>query len=254
MSLLDALILGIVEGITEFLPISSTAHLMITNRLLSLPVTNFVKSFDIIIQLGAILAVVVLYVRRLLLEHVTFFKVFLAFVPTAIIGALLYPIVKNNLLGNLPLAAFALILGGLVMIIFEYSQKKTKSTGDEKITFRQAFWVGVFQILALIPGVSRAGATIIGGQSLGVSRKTIVEFSFLLAIPTMVGAAGLDLVESNFIFNSSEWLLLAVGFFAAFVTALLAVKLFLRFIEKHSFATFGWYRIIVGLLILFFLI
>lgn len=252
MSLLDALILGVVEGITEFLPISSTAHLMITNRLLSLPVTNFVKSFDIIIQLGAILAVVVLYLRRLLIEHATFYKVFLAFIPTAVIGMLLYPIVKDSLLGNLPLAAFALILGGVVMIIFEYTQKNTK--GEEKITFRQAFWVGVFQVLALIPGVSRAGATVIGGQSLGVSRKTIVEFSFLLAIPTMIGAAGLDLVESSFIFNPSEWLLLAVGFFAAFATALVAVQFFLRFIEKNSFATFGWYRIVIGLLILFFLL
>lgn len=252
MTLLDALILGIIEGLTEFLPISSTAHLMIANRLLSTPLTNFVKSFNIIIQLGAILAVVVLYLRRLLLEHVTFYKVFLAFVPTAIIGALLYPIVKNNLLGNLPVAALALILGGVVMIIFEYTQKN--QNGNDNITFRQAFWVGVFQILALIPGVSRAGATVIGGQSLGVSRKTIVEFSFLLAIPTMIGAAGLDMVKSSFIFNSSEWLLLAIGFFSAFLTALLAVKLLLRFIEKHSFATFGWYRIIIGLLILLFLL
>lgn len=252
MTLLDALILGIIEGLTEFLPISSTAHLMIANRLLSIPLTNFVKSFDIIIQLGAILAVVVLYLRRLLLEHVTFYKVFLAFVPTAIIGALLYPVVKNSLLGNLPVAALALILGGVVMIIFEYTQKN--QNGNDNITFRQAFWVGVFQILALIPGVSRAGATVIGGQSLGVSRKTIVEFSFLLAIPTMIGAAGLDMVKSSFIFNSSEWLLLAIGFFSAFLTALLAVKLLLRFIERHSFTTFGWYRIIIGLLILLFLI
>lgn len=251
MTIIQAFILGIVEGLTEFLPISSTAHLMIANRILGLEATEFVKSFDIIIQLGAIAAVVILYIRRLFVQTTTFFKIALAFLPTAIIGVLLYPLVKKNLLGNLLVAGIALIVGGIIMIIFEYIHKNKE--GKENISFKSAFLVGVFQSLALIPGVSRAGATIIGGQSLGISRKTIVEFSFLLAIPTMLAASGLDVIKSNISFNQTKWLLLAIGFSTAFLTALVAIRFFLRFIEKHSFSGFGWYRIVVGAGILLFL-
>lgn len=252
MTFLQAFILGIVEGLTEFLPISSTAHLMITNRLLALPITDFVKSFDIIIQLGAILAVVILYLKKLLVRPKTFYKIFLAFIPTAIIGLFLYPVIKNKLLGNITIAALALIIGGIIMILFEARQKQT--TTQENISFRQALLIGVIQSLAIIPGVSRAGATIIGGQALGVSRKAIVEFSFLLAIPTMVAATGLDIIKNDFNFSSSEWLLLTVGFITAFITALLAIRFFLKYIEQHSFTAFGWYRIIIGALILIFLL
>lgn len=252
MNILHAIILGIVEGLTEFLPISSTAHLVVANRLLAIPITDFVKSFDIIIQLGAILAVVILYLRRLLLDRATFQKIVVAFSPTAVVGLLLYPLVKNNLLGNLKVIAYALLIGGIVMIIFEHTRQSKKA--EKHISYFRALMIGIFQSLAIIPGVSRAGATIIGGQSLGVSRKTIVEFSFLLAIPTMMAASGLDLIKSNISFNTSEWLLLIVGFISAFITALFAVRFFLRYIENHSFSAFGWYRIVIGLLILFFLV
>lgn len=252
MTFLHAIILGIIEGITEFLPISSTAHLMIANRLLHIPLTDFVTTFDIVIQLGAILAVVILYVRRLLFNGSTFVKIIVAFIPTAIIGLILYPLVKHNLLGNLRVAAYALLLGGIIMIMFEQFRRPAKQ--EKSISVLRAFSIGLFQSLAIIPGVSRAGATIIGGQALGVERKTIVEFSFLLAIPTMVAASGLDLIKSNINFNGQQWLLLCLGFVCAFITALLAVRFFLRYIEKHSFSAFGWYRIIVGLLILFLLV
>ncbi|QQS60297.1 undecaprenyl-diphosphate phosphatase [Candidatus Falkowbacteria bacterium] len=251
MNFFQAIILGIIEGLTEFLPISSTAHLIIANRLLAISITDFVKSFDIIIQLGAILAVVVLYARRLLLDRPTLQKIIVAFIPTAIIGFFLYPFIKNNLLENIPLMAYALIIGGIIMIIFEY--KKPTQKLEKHISYYRALLIGFFQSLAIIPGVSRAGATIIGGQSLGISRKTIVEFSFLLAIPTMIAASGLDVIKSDFKFTTYEWSLLAVGFVTAFITALLAVRFFLRYIEKHSFSAFGWYRIIIGLLILFLL-
>lgn len=252
MNILHAIILGIIEGLTEFLPISSTAHLIVANRLLGIPLTDFVKSFDIIIQLGAILAVVILYIRRLLFDRPTLYRIIVAFIPTALIGFFLYPILKNNLLENIRLIAYALVIGGVIMIIFEQTRKSEKI--EKHISYYRALLIGVFQSLAIIPGVSRSGATIIGGQSLGISRKAIVEFSFLLAIPTMLAATGLDVIKNDFNFTSSEWSLLAVGFVTAFITALLAVQFFLRYIEKHSFSAFGWYRIIIGLLILFFLI
>ncbi len=252
MNILHAIILGIIEGLTEFLPISSTAHLIVANRLLGIPLTDFVKSFDIIIQLGAILAVVILYIRRLLFDRPTLYIIIVAFIPTALIGFFLYPIIKNNLLENIRLIAYALVIGGVIMIIFEQTRKSEKI--EKHISYYRALLIGVFQSLAIIPGVSRSGATIIGGQSLGISRKAIVEFSFLLAIPTMLAATGLDVIKNDFNFTSSEWNLLAVGFVTAFITALLAVQFFLRYIEKHSFSAFGWYRIIIGLLILFFLI
>ncbi len=252
MNILQACILGIVEGLTEFLPISSTAHLMIVNQLLKLPITDFVKSFDIIIQLGAILAVLLLYIRRLFLDRPTLLKIIVAFIPTALIGFFLYPLVKNNLLGNIQIAACALIVGGIIMIMFEHTRASKKT--EKSISYLRAFKIGLFQALAIIPGVSRAGATIIGGQSLGIDRKTIVEFSFLLAIPTMAAASGLDLLKNDFSFNNSEWTLLGVGFVSAFITALLAVRFFLKYIEKHSFTAFGWYRIIIGIIILLWLV
>lgn len=249
MSFFHALILGIVEGLTEFLPISSTAHLMIANRLLGIPITDFVKSFNIFIQLGAILAVIILYLRHILTDRTTLIKICLAFIPTAIIGIIVYPLAKKNFLGNIPLAAWALIIGGIIMIIFEYYHNRK---ADEPISFKRSIIIGIFQAIALIPGVSRAGATIIGGQALGINRKKIVEFSFLLAIPTMVAASGLDLIKTNINFDSSEWLLLLTGFICAFITALIAIKFFLRYISRHSFTTFGWYRIAIGILILLF--
>lgn len=253
MTFLQALILGVIEGLTEFIPVSSTGHLLAVAKLLRLELTPFVTSFTIYIQLGAILAVLILYFKKLLLNRQNFFNVVMAFIPTAIIGFTLYPIIKKILLENLYVVAIALIVGGLVLIIFEYWFKK-QTDKNEKLSLRRSFIIGICQALAVIPGVSRSGATIIGGLLLGINRKTIVEFSFLLAIPTMAAATGLDLLETGFTFSNQEWLLIALGFIAAFISALLAVRWFIAFVSKRSFAGFGWYRIVAGLLILLFLL
>jgi len=255
MNIFHAIILGIIEGLTEFLPISSTAHLIIANRLLALPNTDFVKSFDIIIQLGAILAVVAIYARRLLAKPKTIIKILVAFIPTAIIGLTLYPFIKEVLFENILVIALALIIGGIILILFEkYYKNINTSIQVSEVTTFQAIKIGLFQSLAIVPGVSRAGATIIGGLSLGLSRKTIVEFSFLLAIPTMLAATGLDIIKSGFNFSNQEWLLLTIGFITAFITALAAIRFFLHYIQKNTFTNFGWYRIIIGLAILAFII
>lgn len=251
MTYLQAIILGIVEGLSEFLPISSTGHLMIFSHLLKINLTPFVTSFNIYIQLGAILAVVVLYIKKLLTRWHNILFVVSAFIPTAIIGFLIYPFVKKVLLTNLFVVAIALVIGGVGLIVFEkfYHNKENKELSTYK-----SFWVGIAQMLAAIPGVSRSAATIIGGMLLGIKRETIVEFSFFLAIPTMLAASGLDLLETGFKFSNQEWMLIATGFIAAFITALLAIKWFISYIQKHSFSGFGWYRIIIGLIILIFLL
>ncbi len=254
MNPLHAIILGIIEGLTEFLPISSTAHLLVANRLLGLEMTDFVKSFDIFIQLGAILAVVVLYAKKLLTDRKTFLRVLTAFIPTAVIGFALYPLVKAVLLDNLFIVAIALILGGIGIVIFERWQRRRNSELRSAVSPSNALSIGLFQSLALIPGVSRAGATILGGLALGLDRAAIVEFSFLLAIPTMAAAVGLDLVRSDMAFTSSQWLILGVGFVSAFITALVAVTSLLRFIRTRDFSAFGWYRIVIGGAILLFLL
>lgn len=252
MTFLQTIILGIIEGITEFLPISSTGHLMIAGKLMRIDPTAFVTSFNIYIQLGAILAVVILYFKKIFTSWTRMLHIIAAFLPTAIIGLLLFPVIKNVLLENLFIVALALIIGGAIIIIFEYFfAKKIK---EKNLSIHRSVWVGIFQSLAVIPGVSRSAATIIGGRALGLKREDIVEFSFLLAIPTMLAATGLDLIKSDFSFSQNEWLLIAVGFIVAFLTALAAVKWFLSYIQKHGFAVFGWYRIIVGLIILIFLL
>ncbi len=254
---IQAIILGIVEGITEFLPISSTGHLTLTANLLNLPDTEFWKSFEIAIQLGAILSVVVLYWNKIWSSRTLFLKVATAFVPTAIIGLIFYSLIKKFLLGNTIVVLVALLVGGILMIIFEkwYSKKPQLPENNlEDISYKQAGLIGLFQSLAIVPGVSRAAATIIGGLLLGLNRKTIIEFSFLLAVPTMAAATGLDLIKSNFAFSQSEWVTLAFGFVTSFIVALFAIKFLLRFIKNHTFEGFGWYRIILAsiwLIILF---
>ncbi len=252
MTFLQTIILGIIEGITEFLPISSTGHLMIADRLLHIGLSSFITSFNIYIQLGAILAVVVLYFKKIFTSWLRVLHIIAAFLPTAIIGLLLFPFIKNILLENLFIVGLALIIGGVVIIIFEYFfAGKVK---ERKLSIHSSIWIGIFQAIAVIPGVSRSAATIIGGRAIGIKREDIVEFSFLLAIPTMLAATALDLIKSDFNFSQNEWLLILVGFVVAFLTALAAVKWFLSYIQKHGFAAFGWYRIIVGLIILIFLL
>lgn len=254
MNWMQAVILGIVEGITEFLPISSTGHLILASALLGIPQDEFVKTFEIAIQLGAILSVVVLYARSLLVDRDKMIKVIIAFIPTAVIGLLLYKMIKRYLLGNQMVVVIALIIGGILLIVFELLMRKRKDPGSETIPPGKAAAIGVIQSLAMFPGVSRSAATIIGGLSLGISRAAIVEFSFLLAVPTMAAAVGLDLLKSGTHFSANQWDELAIGFVVSFVVALLSIKFLLRFIQNHTFISFGIYRILAGLLFWFFVL
>lgn len=242
MTFLDSILLGIVEGLTEFLPISSTAHLILASEFLGVPGSSFLSSFIIAIQLGAIGAVVFLFWRTLVFDLETMKRVAVAFVPTAVIGFLLYKLLKEVLVENLWLIAAALFIGGIVLILFERFHRE----GTEQISYKAAFLIGCVQALAIVPGVSRAGATILGGLALGIPRVKIVEFSFLLAIPTMLAATGYDLVKSGSQFASGEWELLAVGFLTSFIAAYIGVKWLIRYVQTHSFAAFGWYRILLG--------
>jgi len=255
MDLLQVLILSVVEGITEFLPISSTGHLVLASDVLKITQTDFVKSFEIIIQLGAILAVVVLYWKKLLSSKDLVLKIIVSFIPTAILGLVFYKIIKSFLLGNTMVTLWALFLGGIALIVIEkfYKEQPHHLENIEKLSYKNAILIGLAQSVSMIPGVSRAAATILGGLFVGLKRKAAVEFSFLLAIPTMAAATGLDLIKSEFSFTTSEWGLLAVGFVGAFITAILAVKYFLRFIEKHTFVAFGVYRIILAIVFFLFI-
>lgn len=254
MDFFDSLILGIVEGITEFLPISSTGHLILTSHLLKIPQTEFLKTFEIAIQLGAIFAIVAIYFKTLTKNFELIKKIAVAFLPTAFVGLAFYKIIKNHLLQNEAVVLISLFLGGILLIFFETSHKeKADAVGDlDKISYRQSFVIGIFQSVAFIPGVSRAAATIVGGLVQNIRRKTIVEFSFLLAIPTMFAASGLDLIKTAGNFSTNDFGLLAIGLLTSFVVAIFAVKLLIKFIGKHTFVSFGVYRILVA--IVFFLL
>lgn len=254
MSIIHTIILGIVEGITEFLPISSTAHLEIAQRLLGILTTDFIKSFEISIQLGAILAVLILYWKKLFSSWLYFRNIVIAFIPTGIIGLLLYKIIKSVFLGNIVLAAVMLVLGGVVIIIYE---NRTRNKTDdnslksiETLPVTDLLKIGCAQALAVIPGVSRSGAVIISGRMIGLPRVLIAEFSFLLAIPTMLAATLYDLYKSGFSFSNGEWGTIGIGFVVSFIVALMVVKWFITYIQKHSFVIFGWYRIVFGIIIL----
>jgi len=255
MSLLESIFLGIVEGITEFLPISSTGHLILATEFLGIPHTEFQKSFEIMIQLGAILAVLTLYWKDLLNKE-TVTKIAVAFVPTAIIGLSLYSFIKTYLIGNPVIVVTALFIGGIALIVFELLHREHESaTGDIKsMTYTQAAFVGLAQTLAIIPGVSRSAATILGGLLLGLKRTTIVEFSFLLAVPTMAAATGLDALKTNLSFATDELFMLAVGLVTSFVVAILAIKFLLKIVRSHTFIGFGIYRIVLALLFWLFIL
>lgn len=245
----QVIILGIVEGITEFLPISSTAHLILTADILKLTQTEFLKSFEIIIQFGAILAVVVLY-RKTLWKAEMIKKLVVAFIPTGILGLVFYKIIKTYLLGSVSVVLWTMFLGGIFLIIFEkwHTEKESALENISNISYKQCLYIGLFQSIAMIPGVSRSAATILGGLALGLKRKTIVEFSFLLAVPTMLVATGFDLIKNYKNFSLSESHLLAVGFLVSFAMAILGIKFLLAFIQKRSFTAFGIYRILASVL------
>lgn len=253
MNWIDAVILGIVEGITEFLPISSTGHLILADKILGLEQTEFVASFEIAIQLGAILSVLLLYWRRLLLSRKVFLRVSAAFIPTAVLGLIFYKAVKQLLIYGEAVVLASLFLGGIFLVWFEWRYREKPDSVDdlEGVSFKQAVIIGLFQSIAMIPGVSRAAATICGGLILGLKRKTIVEFSFLLAIPTMLAATALDLLKTGTVFTAEEWRLLAIGFAVSFVVALASIKALLHLIRNHSFMGFGFYRIAASALFFF---
>lgn len=249
MNLLQALIFGIVEGITEFLPISSTGHLMLTAQLLGLSQTEFLKTFEIVIQFGAILSVVVLYWKTLLVNLEVLKRVILAFLPTAALGLLFYKIIKHYLMKSNHIVLWSMFIGGICLIVFELLHKEKDDAVDDisNIPYRTALMIGLFQSIAMIPGVSRSAATIVGGLILGLRRKTIVEFSFLLAIPTMLAATALDLLKNASQFSMAQINFLSIGFIVSFVFALLSVKFLLNYIKHHTFISFGIYRIVLAL-------
>ncbi len=255
MSVIHSVILGLVEGITEFLPVSSTGHLILASALLGIPQSDFQKTFEIVIQLGAILAVVVIYWRSFL-ELETLKKVIVAFIPTGIIGLALYKVVKTYLLGNEQVVLWALALGGAALILFEYwhTEKESASASIAEVTYKQALWIGLFQAVSIIPGVSRSAATMLGGLVVGLKRRTIVEFSFLLAVPTMLAASGLDLLKTSVAFTAGQVGSLAIGFVVAFAVALLSIRFLLGYVRSHTFVPFGIYRIAVALAFYFLII
>jgi len=249
MTIFHAILLGIIEGITEFLPISSTGHLILASELLNLKKTAFLSSFEIGIQLGAICSIVVIYFKKVLAQKALFKTVFIAFLPTVIVGLIAYKSIKTMLMNNSYVVLASLLIGGIILILFEiFYKEKLSAVGEvEQIQPKQAVVIGLFQCLSMVPGVSRAAATIIGGLTLGIKRKAIVEFSFLLAIPTMFAATVLDLYKTGAAFAGNEWFLLIIGFITSFFVAWISVKWLLRYIQKHTFIAFGFYRIAVAI-------
>ena len=249
MSLLHVFILSVIEGVTEFLPISSTGHLILASRLLDISTSDFTKTFEIAIQLGAIMAVLVLYFKKFFQSFDLYKKLFVAFLPTAIVGFFLYPFIKEYLLGSSQVVVWSLFLGGIAIILFEKYYKPTVHRSPTTVHY---LIIGLFQSLSVIPGVSRAAATIIGGLLTGLKRETTTEFSFLLAVPTMFAATTLDIYKSRQILSSGNLSALLIGTFLSFIFAMVAVKFLIGYVKKHNFTAFGVYRIILALL--FFLL
>ncbi len=259
MGLFETLILSFIEGVTEFLPISSTGHLILASQILNIPQTEFVKSFEIIIQLGAILSIVVIYLRTLTNTKL-WPRIIVAFLPSAIVGFLFYSLIKRVLIGNSLVTVVALLVGGGAFIAVELwnksknipAERGEQSSNLQDITSKNAFIIGLFQSVSVIPGVSRAGATILGALLLGANRQTAAQFSFILAVPTMLGATALDITQTKLAFSQNELFLLAVGFLSSFIFALLSVKLLIKYLSNHSFIAFGVYRIVLA--IVFFIL
>lgn len=253
MTIIAAIILGIVEGLSEFLPISSTGHLILASALLQLQQTDAHKVFEVTIQSGAMLAVVYIYRRQLASRSDLLNKLCFAFLPTGILGFLLYRLVKSFFQPSL--VSYMLIAGGVAFIVIERYIKDHPPAiaGIQEISYRQAFTIGLLQSLSMIPGVSRSGATIMGGLLVGLNRKDAAEFSFLLALPTMLAATGYDIYKNYSLFNQGDWQNILVGFITSFIFAVIGIKALLRFITSHTFIPFGIYRIAVGILFLVFL-
>lgn len=273
MTTLETIIIAIVEGITEFLPVSSTGHMIIAQNLLGVESTDFVKAFTFIIQFGAILSVVVLYwkrffklnntpvpegastIKKFLHKYDFYWKLFVAFIPAAILG-LLFNDAIDAMLESVTVVATTLILGGIFMLFCD----KIFNKGDEKteLTEKRAFWIGMFQCISMIPGVSRSMATIVGGMAQKLTRKAAAEFSFFLAVPTMLAATVFKLLkivtdDNGLLILKENLSTLLIGNVVAFIVAMLAIKFFINFVSKYGFKAFGWYRIIIGGIILIML-
>ncbi len=250
MNLIHVIILSLTEGLTEFLPISSTGHMILVSKLLGLTETNFVKTFEIVIQLGAIMAIVVLYFKKFISSVNLLKKLFVAFLPTAVVGFTLYPFIKTFLLGSSAVTLNALFIGGIALIAIEWflKRKKTEAKNPSEITYKQALIVGTFQSFSVVPGVSRAAATIMGGLLTGLDRETATEFSFLLAVPTMFAATLLDIYKSRHMIAAGGSLSLFAGTVLSFLFAIIAVKFLIGYVKKHDFTAFGVYRIILAIL------
>jgi undecaprenyl-diphosphatase len=253
MNYIQAIILAIIEGLTEFLPVSSTGHMIIASSFMGIAQDDFTKLFTIAIQLGSILSVVVLYFKRFFQTFDFYFKILIAFIPAVILGLILSDFI-DELLENPITVAISLVLGGVVLLkVDHWFKKKDEVQTQEKIGYRQAFKIGLFQCLAMIPGVSRSGASIVGGMSQKLSRTTAAEFSFFLAVPTMLGATikkCYDYYCAGFVLTHEQINLLIIGNVVGFIVAMLAIKSFIGYLTKHGFKMFGYYRIAAGLAIL----
>ncbi|KIM04222.1 MAG: UDP pyrophosphate phosphatase [Sulfurovum sp. AS07-7] len=248
MTVIDAVILGTLEGLTEFLPISSTGHLILASKLLGLKQTDAHKAFEVSIQLGSILAVLFIYAKKLLVDKSIWIKVIVAFLPTAIFGFLFYKTIKS--LFGIETVSIMLIVGGVLFLLVEFFRRNKKGNEGKSIddlTINESFVIGLFQSLSMVPGTSRSGMTMLGGIFSGLNRKSAAEFSFLLAVPTMVAATFYDLYKNRSSMAVDDYTLLAIGFGFAFIVAFFTVKAMIRFLENHTFVAFGIYRIIVGL-------
>ena len=257
MSIVEAILLAIVEGLTEFLPVSSTGHMIIVSSVMGIASDPFTKTFTVAIQLGAILSVIILYWNRFFQSWSFYFKLGVAFLPAAVIGFLLDDVI-DRLLERVDVVAYTLIIGGVIFLFIDRYFRETEEKGTSDVSYPTALKIGFFQTIAMIPGVSRSAATIIGGLTQKLNKKTAAEFSFFLAVPTMFAATAYKLLkfykEGNS-FGTEQLTLLAIGNVVAFLVAILAIKSFIGFLTRHGFKFFGYYRIVFGtaILILYYL-
>jgi len=251
MSFINVIILSFIEGLTEFLPISSTGHLILTSAALGIQDEGFIKSFNIIIQFGAILSVVFLYYKRFLPNIPFYKKIIIGFLPAAIIGLLVKDKI-DAILGSVTVVAWALIVGGVILVLSDkYFEKKANNKTVETLSTLDCLKIGFIQCFAFIPGVSRSAATILGGLGLGMTRKEAAEFSFFLAVPTLTGAAALKTFGILNTIQADQIGYLALGTFLSFIFAIIAIQFFIKMVSEYGFKYFGYYRIILGIIILF---
>ncbi len=251
MDILESVILGIVQGFTEFLPISSTGHLIVTSKFLGIDQTAVTKAYEVIIQFASILAVIFNYKEKFTLKKIELWKkLTLAFIPIGVVGFIFAKHIKT--LFSVEIVSIMFIVGGIIFLIVEkfYKEKEHSISDIEKVSYKQALLIGIAQIAALIPGTSRAGSTIIGAMLVGLNRRASAEFSFLLALPVMCATTGYDLVKHYKDFTDTNLVVLGIGFVTSFIVAYITIKLFLKFLENFTFVFFGIYRILLGLFLL----